>query len=117
VLAALNSVDPHVQNYVHLDSFHAGKSWVEARRPELLEMLESRLASLAGWLGDADYLEGRYTAADLVLCTVLREAVDCGVLARYPTLDAHRQRCEARPAFARAMADHLRPFAENAPAE
>lgn len=117
IVAALNSVEPHVQNYVHLDTFHSGKSWVEARRPELLEMLEGRLTALAGWLADADYLEGRFTAADLILCTVLREAVDCGVLAKYPTLDAHRQRCEARPAFARAMADQLRPFSESAPAQ
>lgn len=116
VFAALSSIEPHVQNYVHLDSFHAGKPWVAAQRPELLEMLEGRLAALAVWLGDADYLEGRFTVADLLMCTVLREAVDCGVLARYPTLDAYRQRCEARPAFARAMAAQLQPFVENAPA-
>jgi len=79
--------------------------------------LERRLASLAKWLGDKDWLEGRFTAADIIMVTVLRELVACGILKDFPTLDDYRARGEARPAFIKAMADQLRTFRENAPAE
>jgi len=79
-------------------------------------MLVKRLECLAVWLGDKDYLEGRFTAGDLVMTTVLRELVDSGALARFPALDAYRKRGEARPAFARAMEAQMKPFRENAPA-
>lgn len=117
VIAALNSVEPHVQNYVHLDAFHAGEAWTVERRPQALAMLKGRLAALATWLGDKPYLvAGRFTAADIIMTTVLRETVDSGVLADFPTLDAYRIRCDSRPAFARAMEAQLQPFRENAPA-
>lgn len=116
VIAALNSVEPHTQNLVNLDTFHAGEAWIEERRPQARAMVDSRLASLAEWLGDKDYLEGRFTAGDILMTTVLRELVDCGALARFPTLDAYRRRNEARPAFARAMEGQMSTFRENAPA-
>jgi glutathione S-transferase len=115
VVAALNSVEPHVQNLVHLDVFHAGEAWAKERRPQAEAILRGRLASLASWLGDKDHLEGRFTAGDLMMTTVLRELVDSGLLAEFPTLDAYRARCEARPAFGRAMEAQLQPFRENAP--
>ncbi|MDB5468325.1 MAG: glutathione S-transferase [Phenylobacterium sp.] len=116
VLAALNSIEPHVQNLVHLDVFHAGEAWTKERRPQAEAALKGRLASLSAWLGDKPYLEGRFTAGDLIMTTVLRELVDNGVLAQFPTLDAYRQRCEARPAFARALEGQMQPFRENVPA-
>ncbi len=116
IFAALNSIEPHAQNYVTLDVFHAGEAWAAARKPSARAMIEGRLASLSAWLGDKDYLEGRFTAADIIMTTVLRELVDSGVLAQYPNLDAYRARCEARPAFARAMDAQLQTFRENAPA-
>ncbi len=116
VIAALNSIEPHVQNLVHLDVFHAGEAWTKERRPQAEAMVGQRLAALGAWLGDKDYLESRFTAGDLIMTTVLRELVDRGALARFPTLDAYRRRCEARPAFGRAMEAQMRPFRENAPA-
>jgi glutathione S-transferase len=116
VLAALNSIEPHVENLVLLDVFHAGEAWTIERRPQAEAIVKQRLASLARWLGGKDYLEGRFTAGDLIMTTVLRELVNAGVLAAFPNLDAYRARCEARPAFARAMEAQLRPFRENAPA-
>ena len=116
VIAALNSVEPHVANLASLDVFHAGEAWIHERRPQLEAMLSGRFAALADWLGDKPYLEGRFTADDIIMATVLREAVDCGMLARFPTLDAYRARCEARPAFQRAMAAQMQPFLENTPA-
>ena len=116
VLAALNSVEPHVQNLVHLDAFHAGEAWTVERRPQAEALLEGRLQSLAAWLGDKAWLEDGFTAGDLMMVTVLRELGDNAMLARFPTLDAYRRRGEARPAFARAMEAQLQPFRENAPA-
>lgn len=116
VIAALNSIEPHVVNLVHLDAFHAGEAWTVERRPQVREMLDRRLTALAAWLGDKDHLEDRFTAGDLMMTTVLRELVDSGVLAHFPTLDAYRARCEARPAFGRAMAAQLHAFHDHAPA-
>ncbi len=116
VIAALNSVEPHVQNLVHLDVFHAGEAWTKERRPQAAAMLNGRLAALCAWLGDKAYLEGRFTAGDLMMTTVLRELVDSGVLAQFPALDAYRRRCEARPAFGRALEAQMLPFRQNAPA-
>ena len=116
VLAALNTIEPHAQNLVALDVFHAGEAWIEARRPQARAMIDERLAALSEWLGDKTYLEDRFTAGDLIMTTVLRELVDCGALARFSNLDAYRRRCEARPAFGRAMEGQLRTFRENAPA-
>jgi glutathione S-transferase len=116
VFAALNSIEPRIADLVLLDVFHAGEAWTKERRPQAEAALMPRLAALADWLGDKEYLEGRFTAGDLMMTTVLRELVNSGVLARYPTLDAYRARCEARPAFGRAMEAQMRVFRENAPA-
>jgi len=117
VIAALNSVEPHAQNLIQLDDNHAGEAWARERRAQLEAMLNRRLAALSAWLAGKDYLEGRFTAGDLIMTTVLRELVDCGALSRFPILDAYRQRCEARPAFGRAMEAQMKPFRENAPAQ
>jgi glutathione S-transferase len=117
VVAALNSVEPHVQNLLALDAFDAGEPWVEARRVQAQAVVDARLASLCAWLEGKDYLEGRFTAGDLMMTTVLRELVESGTLDRFPLLDAYRRRCEGRPAFARAMEAQMRPFREYAPKE
>ena len=116
VVAALNSIEPHVENLVSLDAFHAGEAWTVERRPQAEAMLEGRLTALAAWLGDKPYLEDRFTAGDLMMTAVLRELVDGGFLARFPNLDAYRARCEARPAFDRALEAQMATFRENAPA-
>ena len=103
------------QNFIRLDD-RAEEDWAKARRAEVEAELVSRLTSLSAWLGDKDYLEGRFTAGDLLMACVLRELVDSGMLARFPNLDAYRARCEARPAFGVALEAQLRVFRENAPA-
>ena len=115
VVAALNSIEPHAQNLVNLDTFFAGQAWTTERRPSARVLLDSRLTSLSTWLGDKDYLEGTFTAGDIAMHTVLRELVDCGALLPFPNLEAYRARCEARPAFARAMEGQMATFRENAP--
>jgi glutathione S-transferase len=116
VVAALNSVEPHVQNYVHLDVFQVGEPWVEPRRPSLLAALEERLAVVCAQLDGNAYLTGQFSAADIMMACVLRELVENGVLGTFPILDAYRLRCEARPAFTRALEAQMAPFRQNAPA-
>lgn len=116
VIAGLNSVEPQAQNFATLDSFHAGQPWVEGYRPVAREALAKRLTSLSKWLGDKDWLEGRFTAGDIIMVTVMRDLAESGILADFPTLDAYRARGEARPAFRKALEDQLRTFRENTPA-
>jgi glutathione S-transferase len=62
-----------------------------------------------------EHLEDRFTAGDLLMATVLRILRDTELIAKRPALDGYVRRCEARPAFQRALADQLAPFAANAP--
>lgn len=110
MFAALNSIEPHVQMLGELDFFHAKEEWAKARRPELVSMVGGRLAALADALAEKEYLEGRFTAADILMTHVLKLVEDRELLERVPSLVAYRQRCEARPAFQKAMADHLAAF-------
>ncbi len=113
VLAALNSIEPQAQALAQIDIFHAGEAWTKERRPQVVAMVEKRLAALSAWLGDKDYLEDRFTAGDLIMTTVLREFVRSGILAQFPNLDAYRRRCEGRPAFGRALEAQMQPFRES----
>jgi glutathione S-transferase len=115
VLAALNSIEPNIRAVTEIDLFNEGKEWAKLRRPDVLEALMKRLSELATWLEGREYLEDRFTAGDLMMTTVLRIPRHADVLARFPALDAYRRRCEARPAFERALAAQMAPFAENAP--
>jgi glutathione S-transferase len=116
VFAALNSVEPHVQQIALILGFYKDEEWAKLRRPSALDMAERRLDQLAGRLGDKPFLEeGGFTVGDLMMTTVLRIGNSCGLLDGRPTLSAYVARCESRPAFQKALADQLRPFAENAP--
>ena len=116
VIAALNSVEPFARNLIDLDDSQAGEAGAQARRIEVETVLHQRLAALSAWLDGKDYLEGRFTAGDLIMTTVLRELVDSGTLSHFPILDAYYRRCEGRPAFGRALEAQMRTFRENAPA-
>jgi glutathione S-transferase len=110
MFAALNSVEPAIQNLTELDLFHAGEAWAPARRPMVMNAVQKRLAALEHWLGGRDYLEDRFTAGDLLMTTVLRILRHTDIVSGRPALKAYQERCEARPTFQKAMADHLKPF-------
>jgi len=115
VFAALNSVEPHMQNFAALDLFFAKEEWAKLRRPSALAMIQSRLTDLARWLEGREYLEDRFTAGDLMMTTVLGIPRHTDLVTKMPVLEAYRLRCEARPAFQRALAAQMAPFAQNAP--
>lgn len=115
LFAALNSIEPQIQNLAEIDLFVAKEEWAKQHRPAAVEAVKDRLGKLAAWLDGKEYLEGRFTAADLLMTTVLRILRHTDLVAQTPVLEAYRLRCEARPAFGRAMAAHMAPFAANAP--
>jgi glutathione S-transferase len=115
MFAALNSVEPAVATLGEMDLQHRDQEWARLRRPSAVEWVQTRLAALAAWLGDRDYLEDRFTAGDLLMTTVLRNLRHTELVAQVPNLEAYRRRCEARPAFARALAAQTETFARHAP--
>lgn len=110
VFAALSSIEIAVWPLAEIDLFHAQEAWTAERRPQTEKFAMDRLGLLAGWLGDREYLEERFTAGDLLMTTVLRMLRHTDVVARFPTLAAYQARCEARPAFQRALAAQLAGF-------
>lgn len=113
--AALNSVEPVIGALVDIDLFHAGEAWTEAARPGAVQAVRQRLAQLGQWLDGRDYLEQRFTAADLLMTTVLQILRETDLVTSVPVLDDYRRRCEDRPAYHKALADQLEPFAANTP--
>lgn len=112
MFAALNSVEPHIQNLTAIDLFHADKDWAKERRPGALQLAQSRLDALSKWLDGRDYLEERFTAADLLMASVLRIPRHCDLVTAMPVLENYRLRCEARAAFKRALAAQMNDFAD-----
>jgi len=113
MFAALNTIEPHIQNLAAIDLFYADEDWAKARRPGAEVMVRKRLAELAQALGDRDWLaDGRFSAGDLLMATVLRILRHTDLVAAEPRLLAYLVRCEARPAFGRALAAQMAAFGE-----
>lgn len=116
MFAALNSVEPHVSQLATIDLFSPDEAWAKARRPAVVEMIHTRLEAVARQLEGREYLENRFTAADLLMVTVLRGLRHTDIVKSHPVLDAYRLRGEARPAFKKALTDQMAVFAQNTPA-
>lgn len=110
VFAAINSIEIMIQPLAEIDLFHAGEAWAKERREGVVSATAGRLAELAAWLGDREYLEDRFTAGDLMMTTVLRILRHTDLVQRQPRLAAYQARCEARPAFQRALSAQLAAF-------
>jgi glutathione S-transferase len=116
MFAALNSVEPHVQNLTSIDIFFPNEEWAKLRRPGAEKMAVSRLDAIATSLEGREYLEGRFTAGDLLMVSVLRNLRHTTLVKDNAVLAAYQARCEARPAFKRALAAQLAHFEQYAPA-
>ena len=116
MFAALNSIEPHIQNLTAIDLFFADQEWAKLRRPGAVEMAGKRLDELATWLDGRDWLEDRFTAGDLLMTSVLRIPRHTDLVTGRPVLDSYLRRCEERPAFQRALAAQMADFAEDPPA-
>jgi glutathione S-transferase len=90
----------------------ADKPWSAERLPLVKDRVRARMAQLSVYLGGAEWLEGSFSAGDLLMVSVLLRLRMSGILDEYPNLAAYVARGEARPAYARAFAAQ---FAVNAP--
>jgi len=116
MFAALNSVEPSIMSPIQIDLKFAGDAAATEMREAAVDAVKGRLASVAAWLGERDYLEDRFTAGDLLMVTVLRFLRHTDMVTTMPALAAYQARCEARPAFQKALAAQMAVFAENAAA-
>lgn len=112
IFAALNSIEPALLELASVDIFHRGEAWTAERRPQVIANIEQRLDVLAGALDGREYLTGRFTAADLMMATVLRILRDTDLVEQRPVLRDYLARCTARPAFQRALDAQMAPFRE-----
>jgi glutathione S-transferase len=110
LFAALSSMEVVIQPLAEMDLFYAGQEWVKLHRPDAQKRVRLRLAELAARLGNRDYLEDRFTVGDLMMTTVLRILRHTDLVEAEPTLKAYQARCEARPAFQRALRDQMAAF-------
>lgn len=113
--AALNSVEPRVDNLIQPATFHAGEAWLDGFRPHAEKLVDLRLKSLTGHLKDRDWLTDRFSVADILMATVLRGLQEEPILAQYPIVAAYLDRALARPAFQTALQGQLETFRANAP--
>jgi glutathione S-transferase len=116
MFAALNSVEPQVQNLVAIDLFNANEDWAKARRPAAEKFALARLDGVAAALAGRDYLVDGFTVADLLMVTVLRFLRHTQIVADHPVLGPYQARCEARPTFRRALDAQMSNFVKYAPA-
>ena len=111
LVAALNSVEPFVMALAINDVFEADRDWSAARHAKVVDDLRLRLADLEAAFGKRDWIDGdAFTVADLMMISVLGGLRGTGQLDGFPRLAAYVVRGEDRPAFRKAMADHLATF-------
>jgi|SRR5215469_13286490 len=110
MFAALNTVEAPILE-LQVAKFAEGKeTWSEQRLPLVKERIRKPLGQLSDRLGDADWLDGEFSAGDLMMVAVLLRLKPSGILDEYPKLAAYAARGEARPAYKRAFAAQLAVF-------
>jgi glutathione S-transferase len=104
MFAALNTVEPPILELVSARFAEGEEPWAEARLPMVKDRIRDRLVQLSARLGDADWLDGDFSAGDLMMVSVLLRLRPSGLLDEFPKLAAYVARGEARPAYERAFA-------------
>lgn len=110
MFAAVNTVEPPIFERSMATIFERDKPWYEQRLQAIDAMMRRRLGDLSNYLGDRAWLEGGFSAGDLMMANVLLRARGSGVLEEFPNLAAYLARAEARPAYKRAFAAQLAVF-------
>jgi glutathione S-transferase len=109
--AALNTIEPPLQLLAEVDFSHPNERWAKERRPGLVAAVRTRLGELGAALDGRAHLAGSFSAADVLMTSVLRMLRHTDLLDEQPALLAYKERCEARPAFTKALGDQLAVFA------
>jgi glutathione S-transferase len=113
MFAALNTVEPPAMFLNQLQMMNSPEALI-LQRP-VNELLQRRLSSLVKYLNGRDYLETDFTAGDLLMATVLRILHSTDLVGSLPRLRDYLSRCEARPAFKKALEAQMRVFRANQP--
>ena len=116
MFAALNTVEPPILDLQTAKFLEGDKSWYDERLPLVKDRIRDRLGELSNRLGNADWLDGAFSAGDLLMVSVLLRLKASGLLDEYPNLCAYVARGEARPAYKRAFAAQLAVFTGQQPA-
>ncbi|RZJ06342.1 MAG: glutathione S-transferase family protein [Brevundimonas sp.] len=117
MFAAVNTVEPPIVEWSAATLMERDKPWYAERLPMLHARIDARIGDLSRRLGGAEWLDGDFSAADVMMVTVLRRAESSGLLEAYPNLPAYIARGEARPAYQRAFADQYAVFTESQSAD
>ncbi|HEX5339993.1 MAG TPA: glutathione S-transferase family protein [Gammaproteobacteria bacterium] len=107
VFAALNTVEPPILELANALVLEGDKPWRDERLPLVKDRVRSRLKQLAAHLGEAEWLDGAFSAGDLMMVSVLLRLRRSGILDEFPSLAAYVARGEVRPAYKRAFAAQL----------
>jgi glutathione S-transferase len=113
MFAALATVEPPILELQEASFAEGDKPWTEQRLPLIKDRIRVRLAELARCLGDADWLDGDFSAADLIMVHVLLRLAPSGLLDEFPSLAAYCAHAKARPAYQRAFAAQLAVFTDS----
>jgi glutathione S-transferase len=104
MFSALSTVEPPILELQNAKFAEGDKPWAAQRLPLVLDRIRVRLRELSARLGDADWLDGGFSAGDLMMVAVLLRVRPSGLLDEFPSLAAYAARAEARPAYQRAFA-------------
>ncbi len=115
MFAALNTVEPPILDLQTVKLLEGNQSWFAQRLPLVEDRIRVRLAELSARLGRADWLDGAFSAGDLMMVAVLLRLKPSGLLDEYPRLSAYVARGEARPAYQRAFDAQLAVFTGQSP--
>ncbi|MFC0350076.1 glutathione S-transferase family protein [Undibacterium danionis] len=107
MFAAVSTIEPVITQRESAIFTEKNQTWFAERMPMLEDSIRKRLSALSARLGTADWLDGSFSAGDLMIVQVLRRLSSSGLLAEYENLAAYVARAEARPAFKRAFAAQL----------
>jgi glutathione S-transferase len=107
MFAAVNTVEPPILELATAKIVEGDKPWSKQRLPLVEERVRTRLKQLSARLGTADWLDGAFSAGDLMMVSVLLRLRSSGILTEFPNLAAYVARGEARPAYRRAFAAQL----------
>jgi len=115
MFAAVGTVEPPIVDLEIARLLERDKPWYEERLPTVEDRVRTRLGELSGRLGEADWLDGAFSAGDLLMVHVLQRLNWSGLLEEHPNLPAYVARAEARPAFKRAFDAQLAVFTGKPP--
>ena len=110
MFAALNTVEPPIVEREVVEYLEHDKPWQGERYVMVDERIRRRLNQLAAWIGESEWLEGGFSAADILMVHVLRRLEGCDILQEFPKLGAYIARATSRPAYKRAFDGQLAVF-------